>query len=160
MKKIIFFLVFIIAISQVRGQIKARSLTFIVMIDNNIDQDIINGKFIIKDKNRKLIDEMPFRNWVGKLEMNDLDYKKLLNLQSKDSLFVCFGNKNFELDTTYSYEAKIPRRMMNSEYLILSIYNKKNKESRDKYLFLNNEVYILQVFSPGYNTRLKYKANN
>jgi hypothetical protein len=59
-----------------------------------------------------------------------------------------FEYNSFELDTNYVYEGKIPRGMVNDQYLILNIYNRKNKESREKYIFPENKDYIVQVMPP------------
>src|ERR1700755_182189 len=106
MKPIILILMFFFMIQYGYGQQVQRSLRLIVVIDNDVCQDIIHGKFFIKDKNSNAIAEMPFTSWVGKLEMSAIDYKKLFNVKSQDTLYLTFENNNFQLDTTYLYEGK------------------------------------------------------
>lgn len=155
MKRIILFLILCCAVGDIYGQSKVKQLRLIVIIDDNICQDIINGKFVVKGKDSKTIDEMPFSSWVGKLEMTTSDYKKLFTVKPQDTLYLTFKNNNFALDTDYVYEGKIPKGMMNSEYLIFNICNEKNKESSEKYIFSGNNGYVVQVISPGYYTKLK-----
>jgi len=155
MKRILLILISFFVIGRLSAQSKQQQLTLIIVIDRHIDQDIVNGKFVIKDKDRRPIDEMPFREWVGKLEMTNEDYKKVFTFKQEDSLYVTFENNNFELDTNYVYEGKIPKSLVNPQYLILNFYNKKNKESREKYVFVGSNDYILEVLSPGYGTIMK-----
>lgn len=141
------------------AQFKTQQLIFLVSIDREISQDIINGAFEIKDTTGKQIDELPFSIWVGRLEMSNQNYKKLFKIGFKDTLYVTFANNNFQLHTDYVYQVKIPKKMMNNKYLILNIYNQKNEESRKKYMFDDNQEYVIQVESPGYNTPLRINKN-
>jgi|GEM_PF-2553570 len=142
-----------------RAQFKPQQLIFLVSIDREISQDVIEGEFAIKGSNGEQITELPFHVWVGRLEMNNQDYKKLLNIGSQDTLYVRFANNNFQLHTDYIYQVKIPNGMISNKYLILKIYNQKNEESRKRYVFPNGQEYVIQVVSPGFNTPLELLKN-
>ena len=155
MKKIFLITVCLFMTGCLFAQTKQQQLTLIVVIDRDISQDLINGKFIIKDKEGQSIDEMPFREWVGQLEMTSEDFKKLFTFKKEDTLYVTFKYNSYKLDTNYVYEGKIPKSLVNPRYIILNFYNKKNKESREMYVFTKNQDYLLQVAGPGYGTILK-----
>lgn len=138
------------------AQRKAQNLTLLVTIDGQILEDVIDGQFVIKDKDGKPVQKMPFLAWVGRLEMNSEDYNKFLKVPKEDSLYVHFENNDFKLDTNYVYEGKIPLGLINDRYLILNIYNKKNKDSQQKYVFPDHMDYVFQVVAPGYYTKLKF----
>ncbi len=155
MKRIFLIAICLFITECLSAQTKQQQLTLIVVIDRDISQDLINGKFFIKDKGGQSIDEMPFREWVGQLEMTSEDFKKLFAFKKDDTLYVTFKYNNYKLDTNYVYEGKIPKSLVNPRYLILNFYNKKNQESRGKYVFTKHQDYLLQVAAPGYGTILK-----
>ena len=148
MRRVFLILILFCTVGYAWGQSNPQPLIFLVSIDNKISQDVIDGKFFIKAQNGKQVDEMPFNAWVGKLEMENRDYKKLFKIDPQDSLYVTFANNNFALHTDYVYEVKIPTGMMNNKYLILNIYNQKDEENREKYAFPKDQEYIIQVESP------------
>jgi hypothetical protein len=137
------------------ARFKPQQLIFLVSIDNQISKDIIPGKFFIRDHTGKQIDEMPFNIWVGRLEMSNRDYRKLFKIIPQDTLHIIFANNNFQLDTDYVYEVKIPHGMINDKYLILNIYNQKEERNKKKYVFPGDRGYVIQVESPGFYTPLK-----
>jgi len=155
MKRIFSILVLFYITDYAWAQAKPQQLIFLVSIDSKISQDIIHGKFFIRDQGSKRIDEMPFETWVGRLEMEPGDYKKLFKISPRDSLYVTFAYNSFELHDDYVYEVKIPNGMMNDKYLILNIYNQKDEENGKKYVFPSNQGYVIQIESPGFYTPLK-----
>lgn len=151
MRLLTFILILILATNCVYGQVKPRLFNLVITIDDEVSQQVINGCFFIKNKQRIITDTMKFRSWVGSLEMTTEGYSKLFNTNTSDTLYVKFKRNSTALAIADNYEAAIPVGMLNHQYLIFSIYNKKNKASRQKYYFSLNREYLFQIRSPNYN---------
>ncbi len=140
------------------AQNKSDRMTFLIVIDNNHPwSDIINSKFEIKSKDGKIKLEIPFEYKVGKIICDDQIYDKLFNLKSEDTLYIKLMYRNLARDSDIFYEVKIDKKLLNTEFLILKIYNNYDRYSNERYIIPPDKGYVSQIIIPGTQTILNEK---
>jgi len=156
-RKLIAFLVLFYSVNAY-AQSAADRITFLIVIDNDYPwSDIIDSKFIIKDRYGKTKSEIPFDYTVGKMLCNDSVYNGLFKIKIQDTLYIKFRYRNLARDSDITYEEKIDKKLINKEFMILKIFNKYNLYSNQRYIIPKNKGYVFQVIIPGTQTILNEK---
>ena len=129
---------------------KERELPFVLLIDQEIPiASITDGYFEVRDTLKHVQTVIPFRYQVGKLILEDGQYRLLMQKGMAQDLYMHFNYMSHR--TTYNkvlYTKCIPRGWLNATYTILSVYNYFNKESRRRYVIPKKD-YVSMLTVPG-----------
>jgi len=130
-------------------------LNYTIFIDGEFVEDRCQGAFIIKDSLESLSDSIPFQYEAGDLVLTTQEYQKLNNLKSDTKVKFLFISRHsrFCQDMTYTKEAI--KFWFIQRYIILRIYNFKNKLNQKD--FLERSGYGIEITIPGYGIILPRK---
>lgn len=144
----IFFLIVGIAITTISNAIgQKREIPFVLLIDNNVPVSTISDSyFLIKFNDDKKEIKIPFYYYVGAIIFDDQYYDLLLNNYS-NKLSIHFKYFDFVSHNKISYAKSIAGGTFSTKYMILSIFNYFNKESRKKYV-IPKDGYVARIQGP------------
>ncbi|WP_294314796.1 hypothetical protein [uncultured Chryseobacterium sp.] len=127
-----------------------RKLNLIIVNDREISKSIYDFK--ITPFNSSLDEAITGKYIPGELILDSKDFDRLLSSNTKDFKisFTIISTVNKDLVKDFKYAITIPKVYLNSEYLIVNIFNIYNKISKRKYskLIKSDKDYYIIIETP------------
>lgn len=155
--KMLLMLLFVFTNLHLFSQDQLRRLNFVLLIDGKVPTgNISEGYFVIQDSIGKVISEVPFLYKIGGLEFNIPDFEKISSLPSKSTLLMKF--KFTQPKAPFSQHYYSSYIWLNTDYIIMNIFNKSKRENYEKYDF-GKKDYIVQIETSYFDSILHYRSD-